>query len=90
MSLLLESMAKPLIDIMDQELMQIAMSRGRHVDIPRKLSRCVLNREFQDLPAQSSRGAHSGRVYIRVFKEVSVCVLWASTLYGVILKNIRK
>ena len=43
---------------------------------------------FRSAGAQSFRGAHRGRVYVRVFIGCEcVCVLWASMLYCVILKK---
>ena len=43
---------------------------------------------FRSAGAQSFRGAHRGRVYVRVFIGCEcVCVLWASMLYCVILKQ---
>ena len=43
---------------------------------------------FRSAGAQSFGGAHRGRVCVRVFIECEcACVLWASSLYCVILKK---
>ena len=48
----------------------------------------VTSRIFRSAGAQSFGGAHRGRVYVRVFIGCEcACVLWASSLYCVILKK---
>ena len=48
----------------------------------------VTSRIFRSAGAQSFGGAHRGRVCVRVFIGCEcACVLWASSLYCVILKK---
>ena len=48
----------------------------------------VTSRIFRSAGAQSFGGAHRGRVCVRVFIGCEcACVLWASSLYYVILKK---
>jgi len=44
-------------------------------------------RESCELPTQFIEGAHKSRVCVYVFVEVSVCALWVSMLYYVILNK---
>ena len=49
----------------------------------------VTSEIFRSAGAQSFRGAHGGRVCVRVFIGCECACVWASSLYCVILKKVK-